>query len=124
MPPFDWSKVPKADKANYFGKVDRRVGFSDQEVSEIWSALKKQQREITGPEDPEFCGYDEATGLPKQKPPRHINPATFHRVVKHVSGDIEEEEFEALWAEADTDGDGLLSFDDFACVMRFDDRSA
>mmetsp|Transcript_65542 Transcript_65542/g.211382 ORF Transcript_65542/g.211382 Transcript_65542/m.211382 type:complete len:768 (-) Transcript_65542:158-2461(-) len=124
MPPFDWSKVPKADKANYFGKADRRAGFSDQEIEEIWGTLRKEPKEVSGPEDPEFCGYDGNTALPKQKPPRHIGRRTLYRVIKHLSGDIEEEEFEALWNEADEDEDGLLSFDDFARIMHFDEVGA
>mmetsp|Transcript_117953 Transcript_117953/g.328664 ORF Transcript_117953/g.328664 Transcript_117953/m.328664 type:complete len:750 (+) Transcript_117953:40-2289(+) len=122
MPPFDWSKVPRADKANYFGKVERRIGFSDQEIEDIWSALKKEPKEIIGPEDPEFYGYDASTALPKQKLPRHISRRTFYHLMKYLSGDVEDEEFKALWAEADTDGDDLLSFEEFAGVMRFDGK--
>ena len=32
--------------------------------------------------------------------------------MKHLSGNIDEDEFDALWDEADQDGDGLISFDE------------
>ncbi|CAE8626573.1 unnamed protein product, partial [Polarella glacialis] len=43
------------------------------------------------------------------------------RVVKHLSGNVEDGEFEALFQEVDRDRDGLLSFEDFAQMMKFDD---
>jgi len=119
----DWSKMPKEALANWCGKVPRRVGFNDQEITDMWKSLKLEPKKITSKNDPDFAGYDEK-GRIKQLPPRHIGRRTFYRVIMNMSGKIEEDEFEALWDEADQDGDGLLSFDEFAHVMRFDEADA
>jgi len=100
MPPFDWSKVPKSEKASYFGHVERRPGFRDAELDKIWDALKKETKQ--------------ASAEPG------ISRDTFFRVVKHLSGNLEEEEFQAIWSEADQDEDGLLNFQGFAKAMQFD----
>lgn len=99
MPPFDWSTVPKNEKANYFGCVDRRAGFSEAELQHIWEALRKESN-----------GTHAAS----------ISKATFVRALRHFSGDIEEDEAEALFHEADRDQDGLLTFDDFQKIMQMD----
>ncbi|CAE7227870.1 unnamed protein product [Symbiodinium sp. KB8] len=99
MPPFDWSTVPKNEKANYFGCVDRRAGFSEAKLQHIWEALRKESN-----------GTHAAS----------ISKATFVRALRHFSGDIEEDEAEALFHEANRDQDGLLTFDDFQKIMQMD----
>jgi len=115
----NWSELSKEAKANWTGKVERRVGFTDIEIADMWRTLKLEPKRITSPDDPDFCGYDEK-GRIKQLPPRHLGRRGFYRVVKNMSGNIEEEEFDAFWEEADQDGDGLLSFDEFARIMKFE----
>ncbi|CAJ1388246.1 unnamed protein product [Effrenium voratum] len=98
MPPFDWSSVPKAEKANYFGHVEgRSPGFNDSELRKMWEELRKESGAMA------------------------ISKSTFLRAVRHFSGAIEEEEALALWEEADADKDGLLNFADFKRIMSFDD---
>ncbi|CAE7298711.1 unnamed protein product [Symbiodinium pilosum] len=99
MPPFDWSKVPKNEKANYFGYVDRRVRFNEMELQRIWEEVSKESK----------VGQEAVIGK-----------AAFVRALKRFSGDIEEEEADALFQEADQDQDGWLAYADFRQIMQMD----
>ena len=99
MPPFDWSTVPKIDKANYFGYVERRVKLSEEELQRIWEALPKESADVHG---------------------ARIGKATFIQALRRFSGETEEEEAQALFQEADRDHDGLLTFGDFQQLLQLD----
>ncbi|CAE8605795.1 unnamed protein product [Polarella glacialis] len=100
MPPFDWSKVPKSEKASYFGHVSRRAGFADEQVKEIWESLQKENVPMTA-----SAGSRHQQGY----------------ISRHLAAASVIFDFIVVDSAVDRDRDGLLSFEDFAQMMKFDD---
>lgn len=101
----DSTPYPKEALANYFGKVSSgikgRHGFGDKEILDAWNRLPKEG------------------GIRGQ----YVSKKNFWRVVNHLSGKMDDDEFDELWKMADPEDRGVLSFNDFERILKFEDDS-